>query len=91
VLVVGAVVARSRGPLLASPLFGVRFVTERHMSMLEILQALDSEIENLEAARSLLSDHSTVKHNVSPEGRARIAEAVRKRWEREREASKAQE
>jgi hypothetical protein len=59
------------------------------MSIPSILQALDSEIEKLQVARNLLSDHPTVKHNLTPEGRARIAEAVRKRWEREREAQRA--
>jgi hypothetical protein len=60
------------------------------MSIPRILKALDSEIEKLQAARNLLSDHPTVKHNLTPEGRARIVEAVRKRWERERRAQKPQ-
>jgi hypothetical protein len=54
-----------------------------------ILQNLDAEISRLEKARALLTGHTAplkrgVAPRVSPEGRARIAAAQRKRWAKAR-------
>jgi hypothetical protein len=66
----------------------------------EILTQIDREIAQLQRARALLSSGSTdgyksaagkkpgkKKRNLSPEGRKRIAEAVRRRWAEQRKAS----
>jgi hypothetical protein len=60
----------------------------------EILAQLDSEINQLEQARSLLKSGGTSlslrrkpkKRRLTPEGRRRISEAVKKRWAAERKA-----
>jgi len=66
-----------------------------------IISALDAEIQKLKEARALIarigaSDSQPSKkvrtrrkkRNLSPEGRARIAEAVRKRWAAQKKAAK---
>jgi hypothetical protein len=67
----------------------------------EILEQIDREIAKLQRARALLNGGSAKssseqvttapkkakKRNLTPEGRKRIAEAVRRRWERQRKAS----
>lgn len=73
------------------------------MGVPEILLQIDREIAKLQRARSLLNGNSakspnklvTVvpkkvrkkKRNLTPEGRKRIAEAVKRRWERHRKAA----
>jgi hypothetical protein len=60
----------------------------------EILAQLDREIDQLEQARSLLTSGSTStslrgrakKRRLTPEGRRRISEAVKRRWATERKA-----
>lgn len=70
------------------------------MGVTEILKQIDREIANLQRARALLngkgnSTSSTSasaaprkvrrkKRNLTPEGRKRIADAVRRRWERQK-------
>lgn len=67
------------------------------MTTAEIIAALDHEIEALEKARALLAGSTSEtkpvvvvkprmkkKRNISPEGRARIAEAVKRRWARQK-------
>jgi hypothetical protein len=69
----------------------------------EILIQIDREIAQLQRARALLngggakssSKPATIapkmarkkKRNLTPEGRKRIAEAVKRRWERQRKAA----
>jgi hypothetical protein len=67
----------------------------------EILEHIDQEIARLERAKALLSGGASKtgkasavgfarknkKRNLTPEGRKRIAEAVRRRWERQRKAA----
>jgi hypothetical protein len=69
----------------------------------EILAQIDKEIAQLQLARKLLGGTSTAtrkaavssagkkpakkKRNLTPEGRKRIAEAVRRRWEKQRKAA----
>jgi len=71
----------------------------------EILQHIDREIAQLQRARALLNGSAArsstkpaaitpkkvkkKKRRLTPEGRKRIAEAVRRRWERQRRASGA--
>jgi hypothetical protein len=67
----------------------------------EILAQLDREIAQLQQARALLtgaagnkksySSSKVVrkKRNLTPEGRKRIAEAVRRRWAEQRKAAGA--
>jgi hypothetical protein len=71
----------------------------------EILIQIDREIAQLQRAKALLngaeaknSDSSVItapkkarkkKRNLTPEGRKRIAEAVKRRWERQRKAAPA--
>ena len=73
------------------------------MGVAEILQQIDREIAQLQRARALLNGGAAKsasrsvngiarkskkrKSNLSPEGRKRIADAVRRRWERQRKAS----
>ena len=73
------------------------------MGVSEILAQLDREIAQLQQARALLtgavtagnrksytsSDRKLVrkKRNLTPEGRKRIAEAVRRRWAEQRKAA----
>jgi hypothetical protein len=73
------------------------------MKLESILAELDIEIARLQQARALLTDvpvkrgpgrppiDRTVvkkKRNLSPEGRARIAEAVKRRWTKAKKAAK---
>ena len=73
------------------------------MGVEEILVQIDREIAQLQRARALLnggkarnSDNAVItapkkprkkKRNLTPEGRKRIAEAVKRRWERQRKAA----
>ena len=73
------------------------------MGVAEILIQIDREIAQLQRARALLNGNAgknssksaaiapkkarKKKRNLTPEGRKRIAEAVRRRWERQRKAS----
>lgn len=70
------------------------------MGVSEILAQLDREIAQLQKARALLTGTSTgnkksysslkpvrKKRNLTPEGRKRIAEAVRRRWAEQRKAA----
>ena len=58
------------------------------MGLFEILAQIDREISQLEQARALLeggpaspqSKKTPKKRNLTPEGRRRIAEAVKRRW-----------
>lgn len=71
------------------------------MGIAEILTQIDREISQLQRARTLLNGsngHKEMKaaagsirkkRNLTPEGRRRIAEAVRRRWERQRRAAAA--
>jgi len=75
------------------------------MPISEILASLDREIKLLQQARALLAGKSNSsgaavsaaplakragkKRRLSPEGRRRIAEAVKRRWERQRKAAAA--
>ena len=75
------------------------------MGVAEILQQIDREIAQLQRARVLLNGGvakspngsangiatkaKRKKSNLTPEGRKRIAEAVRRRWEKQRKASGA--
>jgi hypothetical protein len=69
----------------------------------EILAQIDREIAHLQRARTLLKNgsngsngsklngagtlHSGKKRKLTPEGRKRISEAVRRRWARQRKAA----
>ena len=73
------------------------------MGVAEILIQIDREIAQLQRARALLNGGSSKssstpattvpkkprkkKRNLTPEGRKRIAEAVKRRWERQRKAA----
>lgn len=73
------------------------------MGVAEILQHIDREIAQLQRARALLNGGAVKtssrsitgiakngrkkKRNLTPEGRKRIADAVRRRWEKQRKAS----
>jgi hypothetical protein len=73
------------------------------MGVSEILTQIDREIAQLQQARSLLNGVSNGKHGVSragkkvarkkrnltPEGRKRIAEAVRRRWAEQKKRAAA--
>jgi hypothetical protein len=63
----------------------------------QILAEIDSEIRRLEEAKALLAGTSTTKavrpgtrkkRTLSTEARARIAEAQRKRWAKQKKAVK---
>ena len=64
------------------------------MDVLEIIGQLDREIDQLEQARSLLTSGGTLAlgtrraktRRLTPEGRRRISEAVKRRWVAERKA-----
>lgn len=74
------------------------------MGVSEILAQIDREIAQLQKARTLLGGASTSnarkgakpaakkggrkKRNLTPEGRKRIAEAVRRRWAKQKAAGK---
>ena len=73
------------------------------MGVSDILAQIDREIAQLQQARALLTDGVAVKlgkkgtkidkktgkkkRNLSPEGRARIAEAVKRRWAAQKAAA----
>ncbi len=73
------------------------------MGVAEILLEIDREIAQLQRARALLNGGAVKsasrslngipkkgkrkKSNLTPEGRKRIADAVRRRWEKQRKAS----
>ena len=75
------------------------------MGVAEILLQIDREIAQLQRARALLNGNNghkamngkngglkksaSKKHHLTPEGRRRISEAVRRRWDRERKAATA--
>lgn len=72
------------------------------MGIPEILKQIDSEIATLQSARSLLagtgvkrgrpakvSKGPKKKRNLTPEGRKRIAEAVKRRWAAQKKAAGA--
>jgi hypothetical protein len=69
-------------------------MTGETVSVSEILAQLDREINQLEQARLLLKDASTLPsprrtaktRRLTPEGRRRISEAVKRRWVAERKA-----
>jgi hypothetical protein len=68
-------------------------MTGETVSVSEILAQLDREINQLEQARSLLKSGGTlpsprraVKRRLTPEGKRRISEAVKRRWVAERKA-----
>ena len=66
--------------------------------MNSIIESIDAEISKLTAARAALASVATSKGKpgpkprkkrvLSPEGRARIAEAVKKRWAKQKAAAK---
>lgn len=70
------------------------------MGVAEILAQIDREIAQLQRARTLLKNGSSglnghgskglrggKKRNLTPEGRKRISEAVRRRWAKQRKAA----
>ena len=69
------------------------------MALTDILSQIDSEIALLQRARALLAGAETrskkspaksspaKKRRLSPEGRKRIAEAVKRRWAEQRKAA----
>ncbi len=74
------------------------------MGVAEILAQIDREIAQLQRARALLNGAGTTKtaaaapakktkrkkkRNLTPEGRKRIAEAVKRRWAEQRKAANA--
>jgi hypothetical protein len=56
------------------------------MDVSKIVEQVDAEIRRLEMARALLTEHTAPlkrgrkRREVSPEGRARMAAAQKKRW-----------
>ncbi len=66
------------------------------MTTTTIIAAIDAEIARLEQAKKLLNDTPSgapkpvtkVKRNLSPEARARIAAAQKKRWAKQKRAQK---
>lgn len=74
------------------------------MGVREILLQIDREIAQLKKARALLKGGASTNgfhwngagknrrsknHHLTPEGRKRIAEAQKRRWEKERKAAAA--
>lgn len=70
------------------------------MSLANILAQIDREIAQLQQARALLAggrasatrggstpQPTKKKHRLSPEGRKRIAEAVKRRWAEQKKAA----
>lgn len=72
------------------------------MGVAEILKHIDQEIAHLQQARALLNGgvaktskasgtsvakNGKKKRRLTPEGRKRIAEAVKRRWEKQRKAT----
>jgi hypothetical protein len=76
--------------------------TISHMSIHDVLYAIDAQISNLEQARALLTGPGTsrrgkksastrsvkVERVMSPEARKRIGDAQRKRWAEQKKATK---
>jgi hypothetical protein len=75
-----------------------------NVGVVEILAQIDREIAQLQRARALLNGAGTTKsgptaptkktkkrkkRNLTPEGRKRIAEAVKRRWAEQRKAANA--
>jgi hypothetical protein len=63
------------------------------MSVNEIISQIDAEIASLQKVRSLLASTESKPrkgkgHNMTPEGRARIAAAQRKRWAAQKKVKK---
>lgn len=66
------------------------------MGVFEILAQVDREMDRLKQARALLvsarsvpaSKGATRKRNLTPEGRRRIIEAVKKRWAAQKKAAR---
>jgi hypothetical protein len=68
------------------------------MNVTELLSQIDSEISRLHEARNLLAGHNAgngrafkptrKKRTLSVEARARIAEAQRRRWAKQKKAAK---
>ena len=65
------------------------------MGVTEILAQIDREIVQLQRARALLNGNNNGHHSSSghrqltPEGRRRISEAVKRRWAKQRKAAGA--
>ena len=72
------------------------------MGVSEILVQIDRQIAQLQQARAILTDQHTTaksaavhtskkpaskKRNLTPEGRKRIAEAVRRRWAEQKKSA----
>ena len=64
------------------------------MGVSEILAQIDREIAQLQHARSVLGGKAAPaakkrkkKRNLTPEGRKRIAEAVKRRWAEQKKAA----
>jgi hypothetical protein len=70
---------------------------------MDILALIDAEIASLQSARALIAESGTattkrgpgrpkgtgkMKRNLTPEGRARIAAAVKARWAKQKKAAK---
>jgi hypothetical protein len=81
---------------------GARVFQGGLVGVADILQHIDQEIAQLQKARALLSagidkpvktsgktaaGKSRKKRRLTPEGRKRIAEAVKRRWERQKRAA----
>ncbi len=74
--------------------------TLSRMTFPQILTLIDSEIAQLQQARALLTGtpvklrlgrpvgSGKKKRNLTPEGRAKMGEAVRRRWAKQKEAAK---
>jgi chorismate mutase len=61
------------------------------MGVSDILVQIDREIAQLQQARALLAGGAAKapkkKRNLTPEGRKRIAEAVKRRWAEQKKAT----
>jgi hypothetical protein len=82
-----------------------KYLTGGTVGVSEILMQIDSEIAQLQRARTLLAGGAAAapkkvvvapaakkpakkkKRNLSPEGRKRIAEAVKRRWAEQKKAA----
>ena len=68
------------------------------MPLQTLVDAIDAEMDRLARARAILVDEPSAetlaqtpkKRNLTPEGRARIAEAVTRRWAAKKAAKKAE-
>lgn len=80
----------------------VRIARGGRVGVKEILLQIDREIDHLKKARALLKAGTSANgfhlngtrkktrktnHHLTPEGRKRIAEAQKRRWEKERKAA----